>query len=827
MRLSFILLLLLCFNITSAQNVIQIQVIDLDTTIPIAFAKINYSNKNYTTNWQGEISIPIINYTLPITTKYKGYYTKTSYPTKNVNQLLIKLTANPIITDNEIYTNARTNAIIKKVISEKKNNQPEKKITNFQYKNYEYLKITANPDSISSKIDTVYKKRLFSKNKIKIDSSNYKIKKIIEQQHLYQTEKITAIQHSNKGTKEIVLATRMAGFKQPIYEVLGVQLTAASVYENPFKIMGKPLQNPISKYGRRLYNFTLLDTVLVDNRKAYRIYFQPKKLQKNRLRGILFIDVENYAIAKAHYRVYGKIISIADYYFSYLKEYDTWFPKEKNITIAKGSGNKNLKLLGETIILKPTLNPEEEKTIGNQIYLNMNSVVFDKDFTTKVTIHNPYVKIDVPKSSFKPLENYWNKFEYDSIDKRKIKTYISLDSISAAENIEHKVFLGRKIIKGYFPVHFFDIDLRSIVKYNNYEGFRLGFGGVTNTKLSNDYKLAIYGAYGLKDQDFKFGITPSYRVNKYSETWLSASYSEDLQEIAETKFKTDIQRFKIYDPRPINVSTFYKTKKSSVFLQSKIIPKTKLYLSLTRNEITPLFNYAYWHNNKFSSKITTSAAKIALEWSPFSSYMQTPLGRLEIEKNHPKFSLQYTQNVPNFLNSDFSFSKFDFKTYYELQYLSEQKSSILLQTGIIIGNAPLTHLYSITPNNVNKSTLLKRITFSGKNSFETMYYNEFFSDKYVLLQLKHTFNRIQLAYKIKPEITIATRMAWGTMNNKNNHLYLPIKTLEHGFYESGVEFNKLFKGLGATFYYRYGAYHLPKFDDNISIKISYYLDLGF
>ena len=54
-----------------------------------------------------------------------------------------------------------------------------------------------------------------------------------------------------------------------------------------------------------------------------------------------------------------------------------------------------------------------------------------------------------------------------------------------------------------------------------------------------------------------------------------------------------------------------------------------------------------------------------------------------------------------------------------------------------------------------------------------------------------------------------------------------IKTLEDGFFESGVECNKIFKGFGLVAFYRYGPNQLAHIDDNIAVKISYYLDLGF
>jgi hypothetical protein len=132
------------------------------------------------------------------------------------------------------------------------------------------------------------------------------------------------------------------------------------------------------------------------------------------------------------------------------------------------------------------------------------------------------------------------------------------------------------------------------------------------------------------------------------------------------------------------------------------------------------------------------------------------------------------------------------------------------------------------PNNLNKDAILQRITFAGKNSFETMYFNEFFSNRYASLQLKHTFNKVRLGYKINPEFTVVTRMAVGSNNESNQqHLGINYKTLEDGFFESGVECNKIFKGFGLVAFYRYGPNQLPNFDDNIAIKVSYYLDLGF
>jgi hypothetical protein len=804
----------------------QGQIIDYDTTVPIAFAKIKYNSKTTTSNWEGKFSLEIKDDKKPIVFSYKGYYDKNYYLSVGANYLLIKMINDNSSKENEVFSENQVNEIIKKVIINKPKNQPELALNTFEYKNYEHLLVTANPDSISNKIDTLYKKSIFGKRKIQLDSTNYKFKKLVEKQHIYQTEKVNLLQHNNDGTKETILATRMAGFKKPLYEYLGLNLVSYSLYENDLDILEIPIRNPISNYGRKLFVFKIIDTVQIQNRTVYRIYFQPKKLNSNKLRGLLFIDAENFAIAKAFYRIYGIININATYTFNYLKNHKIWFPEKRKFIVVKGNNSEDLKILGGTIKFNSSLEGLQ-KDASDQMYLKLESTPYDIKINQLVSFKTPSIKIDVPEASMSKPDIYWESMKKDSTDLRKFPTYTNLDSLSIAENIEGKIFFGRKIINGYLPVKFIDIDLKSLIKYNNYEGFRLGIGGVTNTKLSEKYKISFFGAYGFKDEKFKYGITPSYLLNKETNTWVSASYTDELSEIGQIQFATQVRRFKIYDPRPINISTFYNYKTFAAFIESKYIPKTDIYFGLSRSEILPLFDYSYFANDKYYTNFNSTVAQFAIQWNPYSSYMQTSSGRLEIEKRFPKFSLQLTKSFASILGSEFDYAKVDFKVVHEIPYLSGQNTSFILQSGFAFGEVPLTHLYSIAPNNLNRETLFKRITFAGKNSFETMFFNEFFSSKYVSFHVKHTFNKVKLAYKIKPLISVVTRMAWGNMDHPEKQIGFQYKTLERGFFESGVEANQIFKGLGLTFFVRYGPNALPKFEDNFALKLSYVLDLGF
>ena len=821
-----VLLLFVCF-LSFSQQLMKGQILDFDTTIPIAFAKINYNNKVVATDWEGKFSIQIVNDNKPLIVTYKGYYDKTFYLTKGAKYINIKLVTDNSRKKEEIYSENAVNLIVKSVIENKSKNNPDKAFDSYEYKNYERILVTAKHDSITAKIDTIYTKNLFGQTKIRLDSTNYKLKKLLENQHIYQTEKVNLIQHNYKGTKETILASRMAGFKKPLYEFLGLNLVSYSLYENTLEILETPVQNPISNYGRKLFAFKLIDTVKIKDRTVYRVYFQPKNLKRSSLRGLLFIDAENYGVAKAFFRIYGMVNINATYTFNYLKDEKIWFPEKRNFMVVKGTNSEDLKILGGTIKFNSGLSDIKKNDASDLAYLQLESKPFDIKINKDVDFKERFIKIEVLDDEINKPESYWNDFKKDTVDVRKLTTYENLQKLSLAENIERKIIFGRKMFNGYLPINKIDIDLRSLFKYNGYEGFRLGIGGSTNEQFSDKYKIAGHVAYGFKDEKFKYGIYPSYSLDKRTNSWATVSYIDDLNEIGKIEFATENKRFKIYDPRPINISTFYQYKTASVYLESKYVPKSDVYFSIARSEILPKFDYTFSSNGKNYTDFKLTLVQFAIQWNPNSDYMQTKSSRIEIKKGFPKISFQYTKSIKNVINSDFDFSKIDIRIQHDIPYLSGQTTSFLAQAGYGSGEIPITHLYSVAPNNLDKNSLLKRITFAGKNSFETMYYNEFFSNRYFMLQVRHTFNKVNVAYKIKPEISVVTRTAFGSLDNKFQHTGLTFKTLEKGFFESGVEANKIFKGFGLTFFYRYGPNGLPRFEDNLSLKISFNLDLGF
>lgn len=719
------------------------------------------------------------------------------------------------------------NDIIRKVILGKNNNNPLKKLQTFQYKTYNKLLVTANPDSISGKIDTIFAD-FTTKDKIdKIDSSDYKFKKLITKQHLFLTEKVSQFQFEKPLLKETILGTKMAGFKEPIYELLGFSLQSSSVYDDKYELFETKYKSPIADKALKEYRYKILDTTTIANRNVVVVYFK-NKISRKGLEGLLYIDLENFAVAKAIMRIRSVLNITGTHEFKYLGEEKVWFPMRKNFKIIKGKSKEPTAVLGGRIEFAAEDDDENQtqKKASDITYLASDMQVYDLQINPKLKIKKSSIAIDVKANANQRDETFWQKNRSDSLDTRSERTYVVLDSVVTKEKIEKKIKFGRKIINGYLPFGPFDFDLRYLLSYNNYEGFRLGIGGVTNEQFSKIFRLEGYTAYGLKDEKSKYHLGSAFRIGNFSNTWIGGSYTDDVREIASTNFAIDKKAFKLYDPRPINISTFYNHQTWRTFIETKIIPKTESIWQISHSDVTPLFDYTFVYDDKLYRNFAMTSAMVAIQWNPFSDYMQTPNGKIEYEKRYPKFTFQFTKSLSNLFNNDFEFGKIDARIEYEKKYLNGQKSAFLLQGGYVFGDLPLTHLYNTSPNNLTKDNLLQRITIAGKNSFETMYFNEFFSTEFVMLQFKHGFKRVELFKKVKPSLILVTRMAWGNLKNPEDHIGIEFKTLDQGFFESGVELNQIYKGLGLTGFYRYGPNQLARLEDNIAIKLSFVLDLG-
>ncbi len=399
------------------------------------------------------------------------------------------------------------------------------------------------------------------------------------------------------------------------------------------------------------------------------------------------------------------------------------------------------------------------------------------------------------------------------------------ETLSIQKDSTKKTQFKKNIGNGYLPIGFFNLDLKYLIKFNQYEGFRTGLGGVTNSKFSERFRINTYLVYGFLDKRYKYSIGGGLRLFKANNTWLNISYTDDLQETGSSTFLTDKRIFSFFEPRLLNIDLFHRHITKSIALEHRVSNSLLSETQLATRRITPTYNYNFIANGNDYNFFNVSTAKLSLQWSPFCTYAIVNDNVTTVKDGFPKFTLQLTHGFKSVFDSDFNFSKLDFRTVHEFNHKNNSKTRATLVAGITGGDIPLPLLYHAYPNNIRKETILQRFSVAGLNSFETMYFNEFFSDKYATLQFKHAFNPFKISPRFRPQLVLISKYAIGEMKSINRHQNFEFNTLDHLYSESGFEINKLIFGFGLSFAYRYGAYHLPNFEDNLAFKFTFNLSL--
>ncbi|MDX1762322.1 MAG: carboxypeptidase-like regulatory domain-containing protein, partial [Christiangramia sp.] len=211
-------------------------------------------------------------------------------------------------------------------------------------------------------------------------------------------------------------------------------------------------------------------------------------------------------------------------------------------------------------------------------------------------------------------------------------------------------------------------------------------------------------------------------------------------------------------------------------------------------------------------------------WRPFSQFLRTPDSNILLEKNFPQFTGQIEQSIAAF-GGDFNFTRIGIKAEHEIRNLDRSRTEFILEGNYGFGDLPLTHAFHANPNNPDRENILRRFSIAGRNSFETMYYNEFFSERQASIHIRHQLRPFLISKSFQPEMVFISRFAIGDFDNQDKHQNISFDTLNHGYSEAGIELNKILAGFGLGAAYRYGAYHLEGFKKNFSFKFTLQLQL--
>jgi hypothetical protein len=794
---------LFAFHLAFSQEyTISGRVVDEQTKEPLAFVNIviNDSRHGGTTDIDGKFTFYSSDPIEYVRLSYVGYESQIFQASGKSGNVIIRMKRTQIELPEVIvqYKDNPAHRIIRNVLANRDRNDPDK-IPAFSYTAYDKMIFTVNEDSLNREIASAP------------DSSDIRLKNFLDSNYIFLMETVSERKFLAPGRNhEEVKATRISGFKDPIFIFLLSQMQSTSFYREMIRIADKNYINPISSGSTGKYFFQLEDTTFTPSGDSvYIISYRPLiNTNFDGLKGVLSINTNGWAIQNViaePARMEGMIaIKIQQMYD--LVEGKQWFPVQLNTEISMPFvevNRYNPVGKGKSYITNINLDPELLKREFSQIE----------------------VEVD-PRASGRNAD-YWKPFRPDSLTRKELNTYRIIDSISQAENLEKTVKTIETLISGKVPYKVIDFDLDRFLKYNSYEGLAPGLGIHSNDKMSRKMSAGGFFRFGLKDNGWKYGFDTWFLLQKNRELDLNLSWSEDVAERGEVRFFDDKTSFTNTEfLRDLLITRMDKKTEGRVDLGFRAMKYFKVNFSLAgiRKEITDQYYYttemvfSEGKANLLYDKYNFAEASAGFRFAYREKFIDNLRKRISLGTKYPVLWVQYTRGLRDVLNGEYEYNRIDLKveeTFYT-KYLGE--TSFRLMGGHVDRSLPLCNLY-------NGHGSHRPFTIFAPASFATMRMNEFYSDTYVSLFMLHDFGSLLIRNEhFKPRIAFATNIGFGWLDRKDTHLNVDFNTLEKGYYESGILLNNLLNlklyTLGLGVFYRYGPYGFDDMEDNMSGKLT-------
>jgi hypothetical protein len=659
-----------------------------------------------------------------------------------------------------------------------------------------------NPDNLPSYSCNIYNRLSLSFIPNHPDSlKKRRLFKLSDKYMMVSESYISRTYQYPKQLKEIIERIKVSGFRSPSYAPMATDYQPFHFYEDNLSILDKVYLNPISPGSIHKYVFTIEDTLYSGNDSIFILSFHPRKSTNfEGLKGSISINTNQFAIQTINAEPAGETI----WKFKIQQKYElvndtTWFPAELNYELR--------------------LDKYPTKTMGTEI----SGKSYVTNTNLKPDLQN--VKFDENVSVLSDSANYsdtafWQKTRINVLsDKEKI-SYQKIDSVGIARHFDDKLHFLEKILDLKIPLTIIDLELDKMLVANIYEKYRFGLGIITNEKVSPYFAVGGYLGYGNKDKAWKHGVNFDIMPTKKKDFRFRFLYASDLTEPTWYNLKFDVST---YFRRDLDVWRMNKTIEKSAILDYRYrYVKLNFRFGTFHRIADPAGEYLdVIHGNHVENY---TEMDIRLKYAYKEKIIRAFGQSYSNGTDYPEFYFSYTRGFSKLLNGQAAYNKYSFNFNKSFETRNVGYSSIDFTTGIIDRGVPYSRLFSSSG-----SYVLGNPYYVDK-TFQTMGLYEFASTSFVNLFLSHNFHSLLFSRKsFKPEVNIIQGIAYGKLSHSERYIADGTKSLDKGYFESGMMINNIIKakclnliyiGMGTGAFYRYGYYSKIGFRNNVAAKWS-------
>ncbi len=814
------------FGVGYAQTKVSGIVLD-DLDQPVAFANVYFKSSTIgvITNENGSFYIESSKKESAVVVSFMGYTTKEVPLPKSVNyNVKVQLESGVALNEVQVFagkTSKKDNPaidILRKIWERKKNNGLN------QYNQYKYSKYEKIEFDLNSIDSTYMKNKLFSGIEFifnYIDTSSITGKTYLP---IFINESVYDVygDNTNKKEKEILRGNKNSGFNnnQSIIEFVKDLYVDYNIYDNYLNFFDKSFTSPLSRTGINVYNYVLSDSAFIDNKWCYNIVYYPRRKNELTFKGDFWVNDTTFAIKKINLQA-SKSANI-----NWIK--DIYVEQEFDVI-----NDSTLILKRDHMMSDFSLSKKEDSRgiYGKRTTLYNNhtfdSIIDPKFYKKEVNFYDNKV--------FNQDENYWKKNRLETLNADEIGIYSMLDTLQGVKKFQRMYDAAAILGSGYVKMNNFDYGpILSSIGYNVVEGLRLFSGGRTFYGQNDTWRIQGYGAYGFKDNQFKYAISGKLMLEKSTRLIASLGNRRDIEQAGASLTTSNDVLGRSFASSSLFAFGALNDKLSSVNLTTlnlDIEPVKNLVFSTgityrTIESASPTFSIDY-HPSIYETSVTQNIVRqseinVQLDYTPGKKTVGYGVDRPEVNNDYTRVWLNYNEGIKGVFDSHFNYRKF--QLYYKKPTLIGPLGRLVttVELGKTFGDVPLA-LISVVPGNQSY--------FKIENNFNLLNFYEFIADTYISSHIEHNFNgkilgRIPLLRDLNLREIVGIKGVYGTVSNNNQ--IINASTSETNYvapgkiyweYHAGI--GNIFKVLRLDFCWR-GSYlnHLPT-SKNYGIRASF------
>lgn len=773
--------LLLFFTLAVASNSfgqsvtrIRGSVIDKESNEPLPFVNVTFvgTTTGTTTDIEGNFTIETDQATIELKASYVGYQDQLEPVTiGKIQRINFKLEPTQIELEEVVIQEKRLRyknkgnpavTIIRKVVDNKKKNRKEG-LDFFEYNKYEKIELDLNnlSEKFVRKNSKEYPALINYIDTLPLTGKSYL--------PLYLREINSSVYYRRdpSSEKEYRDGVQKVGFDQYMDEqglsaLIDKMFQSVNIYDNNIDILTQKFVSPISLLATSTYKYYVVDTTSVGETPVFKLAFQPRNATALAFNGEIYVAADSsYAVKKIRMQI-TKATNInfvngleIEQEFDYYDD-AAWMLSRDKFTI-----DFKFKLFGTN----------SNNGLYGKRTVSYKNYVFNEAKEKK--FYRGIEKVIVDKEAQERTDEYWQEARHMKLTAKEAGIYQMVEEVKELPTFKKFMNVANLVLFGYRKIGKIDLGpVSTFYSFGDIQGLRTRLGFKTNQDFSKKWQFETYGAYGFKDERFKYAVVGTYFFSKTPRHGIELTRQVEINNPGErVDFVMEDNVFLSFK-RSVNNKKLYNDKYLAVYFRefNGFSFKTGYF----RNNLTPAGILTFIPPGRvddvtFQNEIGSSEFFGELRIAPNEQYYQGKQFRIPILNKYPIFKVRYTKGVKGIWGSDYEYDRLDIEVF---------KRTYTAPFGYFDLEVRGVKLWGQVPYPLLNLPRANQSLFYQPYSFNQMNFLEFVGDETLEFGFQHNFNgyllgKIPFLKKAKLRAIVGIKGLLGSLTDENNPEFFP------------------------------------------------------